>query len=209
MDGVLCHTDKFHYRAWKMLADKLAIAFDERANDSLRGVSREESLEIVLAHGGGQYTPAQKAAFAQEKNALYCESLRRMSPADVSEKVRSALHTLRQNGKLLAVGSSSKNAPLILERIGLNHFFDAVVEGNMLQHSKPHPEVFLRAAALLNVPPQQCAVVEDAHAGIAAAKAAGMYAIALGPAADAAIVDLAALPEIVAESRTQRQRGCG
>lgn len=180
LDGVLCFTDKYHYQAWKALADELGISFDEKVNDRLRGVSRMASLEIILERSDRRYTMREKAAFAEKKNALYRQLLNRMSPDDVTEEVRQTLTELRRRGYGLAVGSSSKNAPFILERIQLASYFDAVADGNDITNSKPDPEVFRKAAEKLGMRPELCAVVEDAEAGIRAAKGANMMAFALG-----------------------------
>ena len=179
LDGVICFTDKYHYQAWKALADRLGIYFDERINDRLRGVSRMASLEIVLERADRAYSEAEKEALAAEKNETYRGLLERMSPADLSDEVRATLNALRERGYPLAIGSSSKNTKRILERIGLDGFFDAVADGTDITRSKPDPEVFLAAAKKLGAAPEDCAVVEDAKAGIEAAKAAGMTALAL------------------------------
>ena len=179
LDGVICFTDKYHYQAWKALADRLGIYFDEKINDRLRGVSRMASLEIILERAGRAYSEEEKEALATEKNETYRGLLERMSPADLSEEVRSTLLILRERGYPLAIGSSSKNTKRILERIGLDGFFDAVADGTDITRSKPDPEVFLVAAKKLGAAPEDCAVVEDAKAGIEAAKAAGMTALAL------------------------------
>ena len=184
LDGVICSTDEYHYLAWKALADRLGIPFDRERNNLLRGVSRMDSLEIILALSDRIYTDAEKAAFAEEKNSLYRELLRRMSPADLPEDVRATLGDLRARGLKLAVGSSSRNTPFILERIGLSGFFDAVSDGNGITHSKPHPEVFLKASAMLGLAPRDCLVVEDAHAGVEAAAAGGFDCAAMGDARD-------------------------
>ena len=184
LDGVICSTDEYHYRAWKALADRLGIPFDRERNNLLRGVSRMQSLEIILERGSRTYSDAEKAAFAEEKNALYRELLAGMSPADLPEEVRCTLDALRKTPLKLAIGSSSRNTPFILERIGLGSFFDAVADGNCITHSKPHPEVFLKAAAMLGLPPEKCLVVEDAHAGVEAADAGGFDCAAMGDAKD-------------------------
>lgn len=184
LDGVICSTDEYHYLAWKALADRLGIPFDRERNNLLRGVSRMDSLEIILQKSDVTYTPAEKEAFAAEKNDLYRESLRQMSPADLPAQVSSTLKALRANGLLLAIGSSSKNTPFILERIGLSSFFDAVADGNCITHSKPHPEVFLKAAEMIGLTPDVCLVVEDAHAGVEAAVAGGFDCAAMGDARD-------------------------
>ena len=180
LDGVICFTDKYHYLAWKKLADRLGIYFDEQINNRLRGVSRMASLEIILERSEKEYTQEEKEAFAEEKNNDYREYLMTMSPADLSEEVKTTLDALRAKGYLLAIGSSSKNTKLILSKIGLGAYFDAIADGNDITHSKPDPEVFLCAAAKLGVPAAECAVVEDALAGIQAAKGGGMIALALG-----------------------------
>ncbi len=179
LDGVICFTDKYHYQAWKALADRLGIYFDEKINDRLRGVSRMASLEIILERADKAYTQEEKEAFAEEKNNLYKELLKDMTEADLSEEVKTTLEELRNRGYKLSIGSSSKNTKFILGQIGLGDFFDAIADGTDITHSKPDPEVFLKSAEKLGIEPEQCAVVEDAKAGIEAAKAAGMTALAL------------------------------
>ena len=184
LDGVIVFTDQYHYQAWKKLADRLGAYFDEKINDRLRGVSRMESLNIVLErYEGPAFTEEEKLALATEKNAAYVELLQQMTPASVADDVRETLKTLRQRGYLLSVGSSSKNAKLILERTDLTDYFDAISDGTNITRSKPDPEVFVKAAEFLGLPCESCAVVEDAHAGIDAAKAANMLAVGIGPAA--------------------------
>ena len=179
LDGVICSTDEYHYLAWKALADRLGIYFDEKINDRLRGVSRMASLEIILERATEAYTQEQKEAFAEEKNNTYRELLKNMSPADLTDEVKNTLIELRSRGYKLSIGSSSKNTKFILERIGLGDFFDAIADGTDITHSKPDPEVFLCSAKKIGMDPADCAVVEDAKAGIQAAKAAGMTALAL------------------------------
>lgn len=180
LDGVICSTDKYHYQAWKALADRLGVFFDEEINDRLRGVSRMASLEIILEQSDKVCTQAEKEAFAEEKDRTYRQLLMAMTPADLSAEIRDTLVELRRRKYLLAIGSSSKNTKLILERVGLGNFFDAVADGTDITRSKPDPEVFLCAAAKLGVDPADCVVVEDAKAGIQAAKAAGMTALLIG-----------------------------
>lgn len=184
LDGVICFTDRFHYAAWKALADSLGIPFDETINNRLRGVSRMESLEIILEKSEKQYSAEEKQAFAEKKNEDYRKMLTGMSPADLTEEVRSTLDALRARGYLLAIGSSSKNAKLILRQIGLEGYFDAVSDGTNITRSKPDPEVFLKAAEYLSLPSAQCVVVEDAKAGIDAAVAGGFHSAGLGEAAE-------------------------
>lgn len=169
LDGVICSTDEYHYRAWKQLADQWNIPFGRTVNNRLRGVSRMESLEIVLEkYHGPALSRKQKEELADYKNTIYRESLKAMSPADLSGEVKSTLDILRKRGYALGIGSSSKNTPFILKQIGLADFFDAVVDGNQITHSKPDPEVFLKAAEKLHRDPAQCLVVEDAVSGAAA-----------------------------------------
>ncbi len=184
LDGVLCSTDEYHYLAWKSLADRLEIPFDRERNNLLRGVSRMASLEIILEQSPQKYSEAKKAALAEEKNGLYRSLLSRMSSADLPDDVLSTLQALRSQGIKLAVGSSSKNTPYILERIGLGDFFDAVADGNCITHSKPHPEVFLKSASMIGLDPHDCLVVEDARAGVEAAVEGGFECAAIGNARD-------------------------
>ena len=182
LDGVICSTDHYHYLAWKALADRLGIYFDETINNRLRGVSRMASLEIVLERYDGVLSPEEKAAAAEEKNNLYRELLRQMSPADLDPEVKQTMDELRGRGLLLGIGSSSKNTKFILSRIGLGDYFDKISDGTNITHSKPDPEVFLKAAEYLGLDCADCLVVEDAKAGIEAALAAGMDAAAIGDA---------------------------
>ena len=182
LDGVIVSTDAMHYRAWKSIADEQGIYFDEQINNRLRGVSRMESLEIILERAARIYSPAEKQALAETKNARYVELLQSLRPSEVPDEVTRVLKALKASGIKIAVGSSSRNAPLILKQIGLADAFDAVADGHDIERSKPAPDVFLVAAARLGVRPDECLVVEDAEAGIKAAKAAGMYAVAVGDA---------------------------
>lgn len=183
LDGVLVFTDKFHYQAWKCLTDKLDIEFDEEMNHCLRGVSRMESLEIILEkYTGKALSEKQKQELAEEKNNIYIELLKTMSPKDVSMEVRGVLKELKKKNYKMAIGSSSRNAKFILERVQLIDAFDAISDGTNIAKSKPDPEVFLKAAELLGLQPNECAVVEDAYAGIDAAKAGQMTAFAVGNA---------------------------
>ncbi len=183
LDGVICFTDKYHYQAWKKLADSLGIYFDEEINNRLRGVSRMESLEIILERSRKEYTSEEKQQLADRKNEEYVRLLDKMSPRDLSEEVKDTLDVLRSRGYLLAIGSSSKNAKNILKRLGLENYFNAVSDGTNITKSKPDPEVFLKAAEYLHADPAECLVVEDAKAGIDAAAAGGFDSAGLGEAA--------------------------
>jgi len=184
LDGVICSTDEYHYLAWKALADRLNIPFGREDNNRQRGVSRMESLEVVLEKSPVAYSQEEKIAFATEKNDLYRELLGEMGEKDLSDEVKKTLLALREKGLKLAIGSSSKNTPFILERIGLGTFFDAIADGNCITHSKPHPEVFLKAAQMIGLDPSVCLVVEDAKAGVEAAVAGGFDCAAMGDAKD-------------------------
>ena len=170
LDGVLVFTDKYHYLAWKQIADKEGIPFDETINHRLRGVSRMDSLEIILEKASREYTQEEKIALATAKNDIYRSYLEKMTPSDVDPKSRATLEELKSQGYLLAIGSSSRNTALILEKTNLGYLFDAVSDGNGLVNSKPDPEVFLKAAKMLGLSPKECLVVEDADAGIEAAR---------------------------------------
>ena len=200
LDGVLVSTDQYHYQAWKSIADEIGVRFDEHINDRLRGVSRMESLEIILEnYSGPVLTQGEKIALAERKNDRYRQLLCEMSPSSVSQSVRHTLETLRKKGYRLAVGSSSKNAKTILERVSLTQAFDAFSDGTNITRSKPDPEVFLKAAQFLHLEPFQCAVVEDARSGIDAAVRAGMLPIGIGDAAGYAqsTVSIRQLPELL------------
>ena len=183
LDGVICFTDKYHYQAWKRIADKLGIEFNESINNRLRGVSRMDSLEIILERYDGALSQAEKEALATEKNDLYRQLLSNMSPADLSPEVKETMDALRAAGLRLAIGSSSKNTKFILERLGLSGYFDAISDGTNITRSKPDPQVFLMAAEFLGMKPESCLVVEDAQAGIQAACAGGFDSAGLGEAA--------------------------
>lgn len=182
LDGVICHTDEYHYQAWKSMADSMGIPFDREINNRLRGVSRMASLEIILEQYSGELSQTEKEELAKQKNEMYKESLKNMSSADLSAEVKDTLDTLRQRGYKLAIGSSSKNARFILQQLGLGNFFDAISDGNNITHSKPDPEVFVKAAQMLCIVPEECLVVEDAVSGAIAGKRGGMKVACVGDA---------------------------
>lgn len=183
LDGVICFTDKYHYQAWKKMADDIGVYFDEEINNRLRGVSRMASLDIILERSEKIYSQAEKDILADRKNELYKTLLHQMTPADLSDEVKSTMDKLRERGCKLAIGSSSKNTKLILKQIGLEGYFDAISDGTNIVHSKPDPEVFLKAAEFLGLDPADCLVVEDALAGIDAAVAGGFAGAGIGEAA--------------------------
>ena len=199
LDGVLVTTDELHFTAWKALADKLGINdFTKADNVRQRGVSRMASLEVVLEKTDRAFSEEEKLTLAEEKNEIYVRSLSSLSEADVLSGANEFIDYLKSKGIKTAVGSASKNTPLILEKTKLAGKFDAVSCGLDTTKSKPDPEVFLIAAKKLGVAPCDCVVVEDSDAGIEAAKTGGMYAIAVGaaeynPKVDVAIKDLESL----------------
>ncbi len=182
LDGVICHTDKYHYEAWKKLADKLGIDFNEERNNLLRGVSRMESLELVLNHKSNMYTEAEKLNFANEKNETYVKLLENMTPEDLSLEVKETLLCLKENGKKIAIGSSSKNARFILNKLNILNWFDTIVDGNDIKMSKPDPEVFLLASKRLGIDVKKCLVIEDAISGVDSGIAGGFDVAGIGDA---------------------------
>lgn len=180
LDGVICDTDRFHYLAWQQIADEIGVYFDEKINNRLRGVSRKDSLDIILESHPVQLNEAEKEYYLNKKNDLYLSLLKKMSPADLRDEVKITLDRLRSKGILLAIGSSSKNAKSILKQLGLENYFDAVSDGTNISRSKPDPEVFLKAAEYLGVEPRLCLVIEDAQSGIKATQAANMDCAAYG-----------------------------
>lgn len=190
LDGVIVHTDELHYKAWKAIADKMGIYFDKEINNLLRGVSRMASLDIILDNSGLILSDTEKEVLASEKNEIYKTLLLELTPESISEDVRSTLLKLKEKGIKIAIGSSSKNAMMILEQTKLSHLFDAVSDGNNITRTKPDPEVFLKAAEYLNLDPKDCYVVEDAVAGLEAAKTGGFTAIAIGDATKSELADI-------------------
>ncbi len=183
LDGVIVSTDEQHFLAWKWLADDESIPFTRRDNDRLRGVSRMESLEIMLEKAGRSYSSEEKAALAERKNAMYRRSLGGLTPADLLPGAGDWIEDARALGLKIAIASSSKNARAILEAVGLDRTFDVVVDGTQISRSKPDPEVFVLAAGRLGVSRASCLVIEDANAGVEAALAAGIPVLAVGSAA--------------------------
>ena len=182
LDGVIIFTDRFHYQAWKHLADRLGIDFDESVNHRLRGISRAKSFDIILEKSNCYYSRPEKEKFIEQKNEYYKGLLKMLSPSDISREIRDTLWELKGRGYQLAIGSSSKNAKFILSRTAMTDYFDAISDGTNISRPKPDPEVFQKAAQFMNVNPHDCIVVEDAYAGIEAAKCCGMAAIGIGEA---------------------------
>lgn len=180
LDGVIVDTAKYHYLAWRRLAHELGFEFLEEHNERLKGVSRMTSLDIMLEVGGLSFSQSEKEAMAAKKNEWYLEYIYKMTPEEILPGVVDFLVMLRKKGIKIALGSASKNALLILDRVQLQPYFDAVIDGNKALKAKPNPQVFLLAAEELGQDPATCVVFEDAAAGIEAAKAAGMKCIGIG-----------------------------
>ncbi len=182
LDGVIVSTDEFHFLAWHRLAQEEGIPFTRHDNEQLKGVSRMESLEIILRKSPKKFSQENKIAMAERKNSFYCDLLQKLSPSDILPGVLVFLKELKDRKIKTAIGSSSKNAGPILSAIGLGDYFDAVADGTHIKKSKPDPEVFLLAASKVSIPPADCLVVEDAEAGVDAALAAKMRVLAVGSA---------------------------
>lgn len=180
LDGVIVDTAKYHYLAWKRLAGELGFEFTEEHNERLKGVSRMRSLEILLEVGGISCTEEEKLAMAEKKNNWYVEYIRKMDESEILNGAREYLLKLKGEGIKIALGSASKNAPMILENLGITHLFDAVIDGNKVSKAKPDPEVFLLGAKELGLKAADCVVYEDAEAGIEAARRAGMGTVGIG-----------------------------
>jgi beta-phosphoglucomutase len=180
LDGVIVDTAIYHYQAWKRLANELGFDISEEFNERLKGVSRMESLDIILAHGGLTLPDEKKTALAAQKNGWYLELVSRMTSDDILPGVATFFSQVRKAGLQTALGSVSKNAPMILERIGMTDVFDAIIDGTKISKGKPDPEVFTKGAAELGVRPAECVVFEDAVAGVEAGKRGGMFVVGLG-----------------------------
>lgn len=180
LDGVIVDTAVYHYRAWKRLANELGFDFTEEDNEKLKGISRVQSLELILGWGGVEKTPAEKLELATRKNTWYVQMIQEMTPEEILPGAKEFLEEVKAAGLKSALGSASKNSGLILERTGLLPFFDVIVDGNVVSASKPDPEVFLKGAEALQIPPHECVVFEDAVAGVAAARAGGMKVVGIG-----------------------------
>jgi beta-phosphoglucomutase len=180
LDGVIVDTAIYHYKAWKRLANQLGFDFTEHDNEKLKGVSRTRSLELILEWGGVFKTEAEQLELATLKNKWYVEMISHMQPNEILPGAKEFLTVCRAAGLNTALGSASKNSMMILDKVGLTDQFDAIVDGNKVTKAKPDPEVFLKGAAEVGVPPAQCVVFEDAIAGVDAALAGGMKAVGIG-----------------------------
>jgi beta-phosphoglucomutase len=192
LDGVITDSAEYHFLAWKELAGSIGIPFTREDNEELKGVSRMESLEIILRLGGKQdaFSSREKEELAASKNDHYVELIQRITPEDLLPGIRQLIDDIRAEGLKLGLASASKNAFTVMERLGLMEEFDVIVDASTVVNGKPHPEVFLRAAEMLGVHPQFCIGVEDAAAGVEAIKRAGMFSVAVGPKENFAKADL-------------------
>lgn len=180
LDGVIVDTAKYHFMAWQKLADSLGILFTPEHNEELKGVSRVRSLEIILGLGNINASDEDKEKWLIQKNQDYLSYIENMDESEILPNVEETLKLIKEKGQFIALGSASKNARPILEKVGLLHFFDTVVDGNDVTNAKPDPEVFVRAAKLLDVENHNAIVFEDSVAGIQAANVAGMLSIGIG-----------------------------
>jgi len=179
LDGVIADSAEYHYRAWKRLADEEGLPFSRENNERLRGVPRRDSLMLILK--GREYPEDSIQALMARKNGYYLDYIKEISPVDLLPGARELLEEIRAAGLKTALGSASKNAGEVLDRLGIRPLFDAVSDGYSVERQKPAPDLFLHAAAQLGIPPGQCVVVEDAAAGIEAARAGGFRSVGLGP----------------------------
>ena len=180
LDGVIVDTAKYHYVAWRKMCLDLGFDITEAQNELLKGVSRTTSLEILLKIGNVNLTDSEKNEQAEKKNNYYLKYIEAMDESEILPGIVDFLKHLKQQNVLIALGSASKNAGLILEKVQLTHFFDAIIDGNAITHAKPNPEVFLKAAAALHQNPTDCLVFEDAQAGVEAALNAAMKVVGIG-----------------------------
>ena len=180
LDGVIVNTAKYHYLAWKELADELGFYFSEQHNERLKGVSRMRSLDILLEIGGINLPETEKIKLADKKNKRYVEMIKKMQPDELLPGALSFLKSAKAKGYKTALGSASKNAMIILNRLQIANLFDAIIDGNKVSKAKPDPEVFLAGANALKTAAENCVVFEDAAAGIEAAHKGNMFCIGIG-----------------------------
>lgn len=180
LDGVLVDTTKYHYQAWKVIAEELGFTFTEIQNERLKGVSRMQSLDILLSIGGLELDAKQKEEIAKKKNAIYVDYIAQLDDKALLPGAKAFLENLREKGIHVVLGSASKNATLILENTGIKPLFDAIIDGTQTTKAKPDPEVFTRGAEGVGVSYDECIVFEDSVAGIEAAKAVGMKTVGIG-----------------------------
>jgi len=180
LDGVIIDTAHYHYIAWKRLASEFNINLTIEANEALKGVSRSRSLELILEMGNIHLSEEDKEKYAARKNAWFIEYIESIRPEEIFPGAKELIQAIRDKGIKVALASSSKNAPRVIELLKIKDLFDTMVDGTMITQTKPHPEIFLMAAERLGVPPSECVVFEDAEAGVEAALAAGMKCVGVG-----------------------------
>jgi beta-phosphoglucomutase len=180
LDGVIVDTAHYHFLAWRRLAHELGFDLSQEHNEQLKGVSRMKSLDLLLSVGGVTMSDREKEILANRKNTWFVDYLERMAPEEIFPGVKQLIHDLRLKGKKIGLASSSKNAKTVIQLLRIENEFDAVVDGNMIHHSKPDPEIFLLTAEKLSVAREHCLVFEDAEAGVEAALAAGMKCVGVG-----------------------------
>ena len=180
LDGVIVDTAHYHFLAWKRLADELGYHLTEAENEQLKGVSRMQSLDIILKLAGISLNTEHKEILANKKNAWFNEYIKQMDPGEIFPGVKDLMRDLRSHGVKIGLASSSRNASAVIRVLRIEQEFDAIVDGNMIRHTKPHPEIFLMTAAKLGLHPKDCVVIEDAEAGVEAATSAGMKCIGIG-----------------------------
>lgn len=182
LDGVITDTAEYHYQAWKKLGSEIGISIDRQFNEQLKGVSREDSLNRMLEHGGksSTYTPEELAELAARKNENYVKMIQKVSPKDVYPGILDLLENLRQAGIKISLASASKNGPFLLKQMALTDYFDGVADPAKLQAGKPTPDIFIEAAEIVGLSPNECIGIEDAQAGITAIKASGALPIGIG-----------------------------
>lgn len=180
LDGVVVNTAKYHYLAWRAIANELGIPFSEQDNELLKGVSRGESFRILLGLGGVEMSADEQAAYCYRKDELYRSYLQELTSGDLLPGVRSFIQDARSHGCRVALGSASRNSMLVLQKLEAVDLFDAIIDGNAVAAAKPDPEVFLKGAQALSLAPAACIVFEDAAAGIVAAQRAGMRTVGIG-----------------------------
>ncbi|MGB7605458.1 MAG: beta-phosphoglucomutase [Lutisporaceae bacterium] len=180
LDGVICKTDEYHYRAWNIIAMKMNLAFNENINNRLRGVSRLNSVDIILSENNLNYSIEEKILLASRKNEVYIKLLEQLSPTDLEKDVLYTLHYLKKNHYKIAIASGSKNAKRVLNQLEITELFDVIIDGNDITNTKPNPEIFLAALNQLDEPAEKVLVVEDATVGIHASRNAGIDVVAFG-----------------------------
>jgi beta-phosphoglucomutase len=182
LDGVITDTAEFHYLAWRKLADSLGICFDRSFNEQLKGISRMESLEMILNYGNkpNLYSESEKVELAEKKNRFYLELIKDITSENTLPGIKTLLEKLKKEEIKVGLASASKNAKTIINRLELSHYFDCIVDSAKIEKGKPNPEIFLEATRQLKLLPQECIGVEDAAAGVQAIKAANMTAIGVG-----------------------------